>query len=85
MSERQHVFQCSSSQRPLPGDGRAHPQPATPTNRPAREAEREPEATPDTSGKGRDRHIGIPARNSVKERRKLDRRVSEITVAENEY
>lgn len=68
VSEWQHVFERSLSQRPLPGDGRAHPHAAAPTNRPAGEAECEPEATADTRGEGGDRHIGIPARNSVGQR-----------------
>jgi len=85
VSERQYVFERSPSQRSLPGDGRARALATAPINGPAREREREAEATADTNGEGRDRHIGIPRSDHVDQCRKLDRRVAEIAVAENEY
>lgn len=68
VSERQHVFECSPSQRALPGDGRMRGQPAAPTNCPAREREREPEAAADARGKDSNRHIGISAGDRVGQR-----------------
>jgi hypothetical protein len=85
VSEWQHMFECLSGERSLPRDGRARLQATTTTNRPASEAKREPKATTGARGKGRNRDVGVPARDCVGERGELDRRVAEITVAENEY
>ncbi len=82
--ERQHVAQRPLAQRPLPGYGGPGPQPAAPADRPAGEAEREPDAAAGARGEGADGDVRVPARDRVGERGQLDRRVAEIAVAENE-